>query len=122
MPQFLVGQTILVLEDEYLVALDVSETIEQWGGQVAGPVGRLSQAFVLLESNGLDGAVLDVSLDGDTSYPLADALAEKGIPFLFMTGYGSATLPERFAEKPRLTKPFSDLAAERLFQEVFGAG
>lgn len=122
MTQFLIGRTILVLEDEYLAALDMSETIEQWGGGVAGPVGRLDQALALLEAGGVDGAVLDVALDGETSYPLADVLVERSIPFLFVTGYGSPDLPERFGGKPKLAKPFSDLAAERLFRQVFADG
>ena len=119
MPELLDGRRILVLEDEYLVALDMKQMIEDWGGTVVGPVGRLAQAFALAESEELDGALLDVCLKGDLSFAVADELIAKGVPVIFVTGYDTPMLPERFATTPRLAKPFSEIAGERMMRKVF---
>ena len=108
MPVSLQGLTIMVVEDEFLAALDLKRLIEERDGKVAGPVGRLEQAQQLARSVRLDGAILDVKLDGTDSLALADELIARDVPIILVTGYDVARLPERFASTPRLPKPFEE--------------
>ncbi|HLT02140.1 MAG TPA: hypothetical protein VK001_08165 [Geminicoccaceae bacterium] len=119
MPVSLAGLTILVLEDDFLAALDLKRLIEERDGKVAGPVGRLDQAQQLAASVELDGALLDVKLNGLDSLPLADELIARNIPIILVTGYDVAMLPERFARTPRLPKPFNDAAFDQLAADLF---
>ena len=119
MPVSLDGLTIMVVEDDFLAALDLSRLVEQRAGKVAGPVGRLEQAERLAESERLDGAVLDVRLNGADSLALADDLIAKEIPVILVTGYDVASLPPRFAETPRLPKPFPESAFDQLAADLF---
>jgi len=101
---------ILVVEDEYLLAEDLAETLAGLGVCVLGPVGALDEALELLDTllttdGGLDGAVLDVNLRGQMVFPLADALAARRVPYVFATGYGPEVLPERYRSAPLLQKP-----------------
>jgi two-component SAPR family response regulator len=121
MPVSLDGLTIMVVEDDFLAALDLKRLVEERAGNVAGPVGRLEQAQQLVRSERLDGAILDVKLDGADSLSLADCLIAQDIPIILVTGYDVAMLPERFAATPRLPKPFDDSSFDRLAANVFVA-
>lgn len=102
------GLRLLLVEDEYATALDLERMVRDLGAETVGPVGRLDQACALAEQETIDGAILDVRLDGETSLPLADTLRAQGIPVVLATGYDVATLPERFATAPKLVKPYVD--------------
>jgi CheY-like chemotaxis protein len=105
--QKLQGSRILVVEDEYLLADDLSETLIEAGAEVLGPIASIEEATALIaEEPEIDAAVLDVNLRGDMVFPVADALRARGIPFAFATGYDEWALPERFADVPRVEKPF----------------
>jgi DNA-binding response OmpR family regulator len=110
---------VLVVEDTVLLADLIADELEEEGCQVVGPVGRLEQALALAGTEALDGALLDVNLAGERCFPIADRLAERGIPFVFLTGYSETIFPSAYREAPRLTKPFplGDLA--RLIDGVF---
>ncbi|MFC0409339.1 HWE histidine kinase domain-containing protein [Roseomonas elaeocarpi] len=110
------GKRLLVVEDGALVAMQVADALEQRGASVAGPAANLTQAIRLAVTEALDGALLDVDLDGETVFPVADVLRERKVPFLFTTGFDAATtLPERFRGLKVLTKPYSgDDAADAL--------
>lgn len=100
------GRRILIVEDEYLVADDLAWDLRNLGAEIVGPVGTLSAAVSLLRSGTpLDGAVLDINLHGEMSYPVAALLAETGTPFLFVTGYDSWTIDDRYRDVPRYEKP-----------------
>jgi len=100
------GLQILVVEDVFIVALDLSHQLEELGCAVVGPASSVKQALEKLDEGALDGAVLDVNLAGEQSFPVAQALASQGIPFFFLTGYDSAAIvPEEFRRIPRLSKP-----------------
>lgn len=114
------GRRILVVEDDFLAALDMAEMVEERGGTVIGPTGRLDQALRLARSEPIDGAILDVSLDTETSLPVADDLQARGVAVLFATGYDMPMLPARFATTPKLEKPFTDLAFDRALRRAFG--
>ena len=119
MPVSLHGLTIMVVEDEFLAALDLKRLIEERDGKVAGPAGRLEQAQQLARSVKLDGAILDVKLDGTDSLALADELIARDVPIILVTGYDVARLPERFAGTPRLPKPFEEAAFDQLAAHLF---
>ena len=112
------GRTVLIVEDEVLIALDIEAALEDRGAIVRGPITRLSEGLPIAEDRdeAFDCAVLDVNLRGEDVYPIAEKLQARGIPFLFHTGHGdSAVLQERFAGAPVCNKPFQ---TERLVNEL----
>jgi len=96
---------VLVVEDESLVALDIENMLEEMGCRVVASVPRLVKALDLAARLDFDLAVLDINLAGEVVYPLAFRLAERGIPFLFSTGYSTSTLPPELRDRPILKKP-----------------
>lgn len=109
------GRKILIVEDEYAIASDLSDDLTEWGARVLGPVPTIRDALAVL-GNGetVDGAILDINLQGEMVYPVADALIERKIPFVFATGYDRWFLPERFAEVPLCEKPVDHATVLRL--------
>ena len=103
----LADKRTLVVEDEYFIASDLARALRDEGAVVIGPAGDTGKAENLASDGPLDGAVLDVNLDGVMSYPLANALAERNVPCMFVTGYEGDFLPEAYRDAPRMTKPFS---------------
>src|SRR3954469_1292839 len=106
-PAGLSGRYVLVVEDEYLVATDLASVLEEFGVNVIGPASSVEEALELVEAHGekLDGAVLDVNLREVRVYPVAQALAERGVPYVFTTGYEASAIPEPHASAPRYEKP-----------------
>jgi len=100
--------SVLIVEDEFVLAEDLLEEAEARGFAVVGPAPTLSAAFALLDTAGLrtDAAILDVSLPDGQSFPLAERLMRDGIPFVFMTGYPASSLPAAFGHIPVFAKPF----------------
>jgi CheY-like chemotaxis protein len=97
---------LLVVEDEYFVAKGMVRGLRDNGVEVVGPVGDIDAALDLIDAaEHLDGAVVDLNLNGEMAYPVADALLERGIPFVFATGYDKAAIPPRYAHVPRCEKP-----------------
>jgi CheY-like chemotaxis protein len=101
----LVGLRILVVEDEFLVAVALEDDLRDGGASVIGPFGDLGSALAGAEQQAFDMALLDINLGGVMVYPLADALLARRVPFLFLSGYTGADLPPRFAAQRRLSKP-----------------
>lgn len=119
MGELLKGRRILILEDNFIMALDLGQTVEKLGGTVVGPVSRLAEALALAKSEGFDAAILDVNLDrGETSLSLADELLAAHVPVVFATGYSFKALPDRFAGVPRLSKPFNERSVEKAIREI----
>ncbi|MCZ0963753.1 response regulator [Paracoccus benzoatiresistens] len=111
---------ILVVEDDYLLALDLQDNLADAGALVVGPVGTLAQALERIRAEAhLDGAILDVNLGGEQAYPAADLLAERGVPFVFTTGYGASAMPERFSHVTRFEKPVSVAAIRQALAGLF---
>ncbi len=101
--------TILVVEDEFLVAMQIEAALNAAGWSVIGPVGTLAAAVRLAREASCQCAVLDVNLRGERVDEVAAVLFERGIPFLFASGYGRENLPPLFRETiDFLAKPFSD--------------
>ena len=112
---------ILVVEDETMVAMLIEDILDELGYTAIGPAARVAEALQILETEALDGALLDVNLLGETSYGIADALAERGCPFIFTTGYGGAGLEEAYRDRPVLQKPFTrERLAEALATHILG--
>jgi CheY-like chemotaxis protein len=97
----------LVVEDEVLVGMMVEEMLRELGYEIAGLSTHLEQALALARSAPFDVALLDINLNGRQSFPVADAVRARGLPFLLATGYGSRIVPEPYRDAPILQKPFS---------------
>jgi CheY-like chemotaxis protein len=100
------GCRVLVVEDEYLIAHEIAYALALLGVIPVGPVATLQQAIELLKRfDHFDGAVLDINLQGQMVFPLADALEARGVPFIFITGYDDQVIPARYADVERCEKP-----------------
>ncbi len=97
---------VLVVEDEYLIRMLVEDMLADLGYAVAAAVGTIGEASEIAATGDFSAAILDVNLDGKEIFPVADILSERGLPFVFVTGYGERSLPERFRDRPALQKPF----------------
>ena len=112
---------VLVVEDEAMIAMLVEDMILDFGSEVVGPASKIEDALALARDVELDAAILDVKVGEAVVFPVADLLRERGIPFIFATGYGSGGLPARFVGSPTLPKPFSyDLLARALHVALAG--
>ncbi len=99
------ARAVLVVEDEALIAMDIQLQLEDGGWSVIGPAGTSEKALDLLEATHPRFAVLDINLGRKTSYDVADNLAARGVPFLFLSGGTKEVLPDRFRARPLLQKP-----------------
>ncbi len=110
MPQVSSGRTgghrVLLVEDEAMIAMLVEDMLEDLGHELVTVASRLDEALAAAKTGAIDVAILDLNLGGVLTYPVADALAERGIPFVFATGYGSSGLKDAYADRPALQKPF----------------
>jgi two-component sensor histidine kinase/CheY-like chemotaxis protein len=110
------GKRVLLAEDERLIAQQTAATLEKAGCVVVGPVGNLLDALKAAVTNDIDMAILDINLRGAFVWPVAHALRERGIPFLFATGYSSVVaMPEELSTAGRIEKPLND---ERLLASL----
>jgi CheY-like chemotaxis protein len=98
---------ILVVEDEFLIALDIAGVLEQAGLAVIGPAGTVSDALQAIAQEDVHGALLDAHLAGEPVGRVADALIARGIPFAFVSGYGREQLPAAHRAAPLVKKPFT---------------
>lgn len=100
------GRRVLIVEDELLLALTLEDVLAGLGHRVTGVATRLDQALRLARDGDIDFAILDINLAGTLSFPVADILRERGIPFIFASGYGIHGLIEGYRDEPVLAKPF----------------
>jgi len=104
-------------EDEFLLGLALEQDLQAAGCVVIGPFRRLAQAQEAARRETFDLAILDINLAGEPVYPLAEELLARGTPFIFMSGYDTADMPERFRVIRRLPKPYDQA---HLLQELRG--
>jgi len=102
------GIRVLVVEDEGVVALMIEDMLQDLGCEIAASAARLADACEIAASAEIDLAVLDVNVNGQPVFPVAEVLRERQIPFVFSTGYGASGLPQEFDGHPVLGKPFSE--------------
>lgn len=100
------GRSVLIVEDEYLIADSLALAFEDAGAEVIGPAPTIAQALALIEGKSkLDLAVLDANLGGERVWPVAEALAKRAVPFLLVTGFDALSVPPQFKTAVRLEKP-----------------
>ncbi len=99
---------ILVVEDEFLIALDIAAVLEQAGLAVVGPAGTVGDALYAIAQEDVHGALLDAHLAGEPVGRVADALKARNIPFAFVSGYGREQLPAAHRNAALVKKPFTD--------------
>jgi CheY-like chemotaxis protein len=100
------GRRVLLVEDEMLVVWLLEDMLADLCCTIVGPASDVNQALAMIDAEAIDVAVLDVNLNGQMSYPVADALAARGVPFVFSTGYDKDTLLDGYRTFPVLQKPF----------------
>lgn len=103
--QPLAGCRVLIVEDRYLIAAELAHEVDRMGAEVLGPSATVAAAQEIVAREPLDAALLDVNLEEELAFPLAEALLAKGVPFMFLTGYDSDVLPPEWRDSPRLAKP-----------------
>lgn len=111
---------VLVVEDDALLAMEMEDMLRDLGCDVVGPVARLDKALDVARAEALDGAVLDLNLRGELSFPVIDLLKGRGVPVIVCSGY--ADLPdmrERLEGIPFLAKPYDAAAVAKQVQEDF---
>lgn len=119
----LAGRWVLVVEDEYFLGDDVAYALRALGAEIVGPIDDISLATSALANRPVDGAALDVNVQGQLIFPVARELQARNIPFIFMTGYDKSAMPREYQHLPRCEKPFdpADLAG-RLAALILAAG
>ena len=119
--QPLAGRRVLIVEDRYLIASEMADEVRRLGAEVVGPSPDLARARDLITGERLDAALLDINLDGELVFPLADLLARRNVPFVFLTGYDEDVLPEAWHDRPKLTKPIDARDLRRALLAVTAA-
>lgn len=112
------GLRILVVEDEMMLAMLMEDWLAMLDCETV-KAARLNEALALAATGDIDGALLDVNLNGEECYPVAETLDRRNIPFIFMTGYSMDMLRADFRDRPAIQKPFQLEDVERLMMENF---
>jgi CheY-like chemotaxis protein len=115
----LAGRHVLIVEDEMIVALDLSDVIERLGCTSA-VAGRVGKAVELAVSQRYDVAILDLNLAGEPVYPVADELRRRETPFVIASGYGADGIKAAYRDGPLLTKPYSTREVEAALLRALG--
>jgi CheY-like chemotaxis protein len=131
MDKFLSGRRILVVEDEMMVLMMIEDILADLGCESVTAAATIEQAITLINAQVFDAAMLDMNLSGSKSHAIADALAARGVPFIFSTGYSAHDMREGYRDRPVLMKPFGsrnwpqDLHAysldDRIFSEILSS-
>src|SRR6266571_1838098 len=112
------AKRILVVEDELMIRMLLEDMLGELGYTVAAEAARIDEALEAARTAEFDVAILDVNLNGQTIAPVAEALAARGTPFVFATGYGERGLPEAYRDRPTLKKPFQLDGLKRMLQSA----
>jgi CheY-like chemotaxis protein len=107
-----------VVEDEMIVAWLLEDMLADLGCAVVGPAVSVNQALAVIDAEAIDAAVLDVNLNGQVSYPIADVLAARGVPFVFSTGYAKDRLLDSYRTFPVMQKPFHQSELENMLAQL----
>jgi CheY-like chemotaxis protein len=117
------GKRVLVVEDEMMIRMLLEGMLTDLGHTVAAEAGGIEEAVALAKKGAFDVAVLDVNLNGHPVTPVAEILLERGVPFIFASGYGQRGVPEAYRAIPTLQKPFqTDALAQAIETAVSLAG
>ena len=111
-------KSILIVEDEAMIGMMLEDYLDALGYRLHGLAATVEDACAQARAGGFDAALIDCNLQGEKSWPVADILAEKAIPFVFATGGMADDLPASHADRPTLAKPFTIGAVERALDKV----
>jgi CheY-like chemotaxis protein len=103
-------RSVLIVEDDALLGMAMGVCVEDAGYAVAGLARSVEAALATLRHETVDAALLDINLQGELVYPVANALAERGVPFVFVTAHPSKDIPEKHRHRPVVPKPYYDAA------------
>jgi DNA-binding LytR/AlgR family response regulator len=118
----LARKRVLIVEDEYFVAMNIAGEIAARGAVAVGPAATVDGALKAIKNADVDGAILDINLRGKSCFPVADALADRHIPFVFATGYSTAQVPGRHVNVPRFEKPTAPSVICAALEEAMESG
>jgi DNA-binding response OmpR family regulator len=110
---------LMILEDEILVAMYLEEILSDLGHKVISSVNRVKDAMIIARDGDFDFAVLDVNIAGTPSFPIADILRQRGIPFVFATGYGQESVTREYGDHRTLCKPYAPEALKLAISDCF---
>jgi DNA-binding response OmpR family regulator len=111
------ARRVLVVEDNFNIAVALTRLLKMRGNEVIGPTSTVTGALSLIADYPIDGAILDINLRGEMAYPVVDALREKGVRIVFMTGYDQKSIRPAYTDVPCLQKP---VTVDHLLQTLFG--
>jgi CheY-like chemotaxis protein len=120
MGKLLAGKKILVVEDEMLVLMEIEDMLQDLGADWIMAAATNEQALDHIAQHSFDLALLDLNLRGVRSYPMADTLFARGIPFAFVTAYGGSGLRDSDQGRQLLLKPFDSASLESMLRELLG--
>jgi CheY-like chemotaxis protein len=121
MTQPLSGRRVLIVEDESLVAMLLETILEDMGCTPVGPASTVSEGLSMVTADEpLDAALLDVNVAGSQVFPVAQALKDRGVPFIFSTGYGEGGLPDAWRGQSTIQKPFTEAAIRDALMAAMG--
>lgn len=112
---------ILLADDDPLLSALVGEFLGEIGCEIIGPATTVAAALQMIEREALDAALIDAQLGDGYSWPVAEALAARGVPFAFVTGHGADMLPKLFRSAPTLSKPFGSRDLEAMKDRLFNS-
>jgi DNA-binding response OmpR family regulator len=112
------ARRVLIVEDEFFVAVQIEAALQSSGYETVGPFTTLELALQASRRERFDVALIDINLGGTPGYPIADDLLARGVPFLFLTGYSGNDMPEIYRALPRLQKPFDPKAVVAALEQV----
>jgi CheY-like chemotaxis protein len=115
------GARVLIVEDDAIIAMMVEDMLTDLGCEIVGTAARLDAAVEKAKTLTLDLAMLDVNLDGAETFPVAEILSQRGVPFVFATGYGAHVTAGRFQDAPTLQKPYESRSLEQALTRALGS-
>jgi CheY-like chemotaxis protein len=115
------AKRVLIVEDDVMIRMLMEDMLNDLGFAVAAQAAKIHDALAAVRDTEIDVAILDVNLNGETTGPVAEALAARGTPFVFATGYGEHGLPEQFRDRPLLKKPFQIETLKRMLDTALAS-
>ncbi len=122
MDKLLSGKRILVVEDEMLILMMIEEMLADHGCESVSAAATTDRALALIGAQTFDAAMLDMNLNGQKTRAVADALAARGVPFIFSTGYSGVDMRDGYGNRPILKKPFRDEQLVEILTQLFSRG
>ena len=114
------SKKILLIEDEPMIAMLLEDFIDMAGHEAVGPSETLDAALAAVESGGFDAAIMDINLNGQKAWAVADALRTRAIPFAISSGAADSEIPKTYADAPLLKKPYMLMDVQSVIDQLLG--